>query len=323
MQLRQNGILQVLWVFQAAVVGQDPIDVQKSIFEATQAQDGLLLTDPFGTVLAVNPAFELITGYSAVHLHGQNPRMLSSGRHDNTFFQDFWLEMLDAGCWNGQLFNRRENGQIFLCWQSVKMVEDESGKVIAYIAAVSDLSLRDSKRAKMAQMAYHDPLTGLSNRRLFEDQLTQCIEHARSHGTPLCLFFLDIDGIKTVSDELGYAVGDQVRKALGERLKSLERPELSVAQLGGEEFVLLLTGVDNELGIEAVGLATLRAMTAQFQVRHHHIILNANMGCARYPQDGTDVTTLLRHADAAMYGAKQFDTHFCFYDTGATVETLA
>jgi diguanylate cyclase (GGDEF)-like protein/PAS domain S-box-containing protein len=322
MQLRKNGILQVLWVLQAAVQGQDGIEIQKSILGTTLAPEGLFLTNPFGTVLAVNPAFESITGYEAAQLVGQNPRLLSSGRHDNTFFQDFWLELLDSGCWNGQMFNRRENGQIFLCWQSVKMVEDESGRVISYMAAVSDLSLRDSKRAKMAQMAYHDPLTGLSNRRLFEDQLGQRIEHARLNNTPLCIMFLDIDGLKTVSDELGYAVGDQVRKALGARLMSLERAELRVAQLGGEEFVLLLTGVLNEQDIEAVGFATLRAMTAQFQVRHHQIVLQANLGCARYPQDGADVATLLKHADAAMYGAKQFDTHFCFYDTGATVETL-
>jgi diguanylate cyclase (GGDEF)-like protein/PAS domain S-box-containing protein len=279
-----------------------------------------LVTDPFGTILVVSSAFASISGYRAVDLLGENPRIFGSGRHDNTFFQDFWLELLDAGYWNGQLFNRRRNGQIFLCWQSVKMVEDAQGKVVSYVAAHADLSVRDSNSKRLTQLAYHDPLTGLGNRRLLEDQLSQHLTIARRDKTGLCAIFLGIDGLKPISEDLGYAVGDLVRQEVGVRLSLLERPSLSVAQLSGEEFVLLFRGAETESEIEAIANEVLSALTAPFKIGQHQTTVKANMGCARYPQDGRDMPTLLKHADAAMVGAKRFNTHFCFYETGAVGE---
>jgi diguanylate cyclase (GGDEF)-like protein/PAS domain S-box-containing protein len=320
MQVRENGNQEIYWVLQVAAPGKDPLEAQKVFFSAVQGQDGILVTDPLGSILAVSTAFTSICGYRSVDLLGENPSLLGSGRHDNTFFQDFWLELLVAGCWNGQLFNRRRNGQIFLCWQSVKMVEDAHGNVVSYVAAQADLSVRDGNSKKMAQLAYHDPLTGLANRRLLEDQLNQHLTDARRDKTGLCAIFLGIDGMKSISENLGYAVGDLVRQEVGARLAKLERPGLSVAQLSGEEFVMLMLGVETERDIECIANDTLGALTAPFLIGQHRITVKANMGCARYPQDGDDMPTLLKHADAAMYGAKRFNTHFCFYETGVVGE---
>ena len=320
MQVQKNGITEIYWMLQVAASGVNTLEAQKAFFCAVQGDEGILVTDPFGTILVVSSAFASISGYRAVDLLGENPRIFGSGRHDNTFFQDFWLELLDAGYWNGQLFNRRRNGQIFLCWQSVKMVEDAQGKVVSYVAAHADLSVRDSNSKRLAQLAYHDPLTGLANRRLFEDQLNQHLTDARRDKTGFCAIFLGIDGLKPISEELGYAVGDLVRQEVGVRLTQLERPGLSVAQLSGEEFVLLLRGAETASEIEAVANDTLGALTAPFLINQHQITIKANMGCARYPRDGGDMPTLLKHADAAMYGAKRFNTHFCFYETGVVGE---
>lgn len=320
MPVSQNANSEIYWVLQVAVPGANALEAQKTFFSAVQGNEGILVTDPFGSILATSAAFTSISGYCAVDLLGENPSLFGSGRHDNTFFQDFWLELLDAGCWNGQLFNRRKNGQIFLCWQSVKMVEDAQGRVVSYVAAHADLSVRDSNSKKMAQLAYHDPLTGLANRRFFEDQFNQCLADAGRDKTGLCAIFLGIDGMKLISENLGYAVGDWVRQEVGARLTALERPGLSVAQLGGESFVLLLRGVETEREIEAIANATLSVLTAPFLIDRHQITLKANMGCARYPQDGDDMPTLLINADAAMYGAKRFNTHFCFYETGVVGE---
>jgi len=316
MQVHKNGCAEVYWVMQLAVPGADPLAAPKAFFSAMQGDDGILLTDPYGTILAASPAFTAISGYRAVDLLGENPRLFGSGRHDNTFFQNFWLELLDAGCWNGQLFNRRKNGQIFLCWQSVKMVEDAQGSVVGYVAAHADLSVRDSNSKKMAQLAYCDPLTGLANRRLFEDQFSQRLTDAGTSKTGVCVIFLGIDGLKSISEDLGFAVGDLVRKEVGARLTELEQPGLSIAQLGGEEFVLLLWSTETESEIEGIANDTLVALTAPFLIDQHRINVKANMGCARYPQDGGDMQTLLKNADAAMVGAKRFNTYFCFYETG-------
>jgi diguanylate cyclase (GGDEF)-like protein/PAS domain S-box-containing protein len=322
MQVRQDANLEIYWVLQVATSGADALEAQKAFFSTVQGDVGILITDPLGTILAVNTAFTSINGYRVVDLLGENPRSFGSGRHDNTFFQDFWLALLDAGCWNGQLFNRRRNGQIFLCWQSVKMVEDEQGKVVSYVAAHADLSVRDSNSKRMVQLAYHDPLTGLANRRLLEDQLNQHLTDALRDKTGLCVIFLGIDGLKSISEELGYAVGDLVRKEVGVRLTALEQPSLSVSQLSGEEFVFLLRGVETESEIESIANDTLSALTAPFLINQHLIAVKANMGCARYPRDGVDMLTLLNHADAAMFGAKRFDAQFCFYETGVEGEEL-
>jgi diguanylate cyclase (GGDEF)-like protein/PAS domain S-box-containing protein len=320
MQVHKNGSTLIHWVLQVAAPGTNALDSQKAFFSATQGDVGILVTDPLGSIVAVSAAFSSIIGYRAADLLGENPRLFGSNRHDNTFFQNFWLELLEAGCWNGQLFNRRRNGQIFLSWQSVKMVEDAQGKVVSYVAAHADLSVRDSNSKKMVQLAYHDPLTGLANRRLFESQLEQHLTDARKDKTGLCVIFLGVDGLKSISEEFGYAIGDLVRRELGDRLSGLERSGLSVAQLSGEEFVLLLRGAETESEIEAIASTTLSKLAAPFLINQHQITVKSNMGCARYPQDGSDMLTLLKHADAAMYGAKRFNTDFCFYETGVVRE---
>lgn len=151
-------------------------------------------------------------------------------------------------------------------------------------------------------------------------RVDQWLEQAQRDGCGLGILHLDIDGFKAISDELGYAVGDQVRQEVAARLKALEQYNLSVAQLGGEEFVMLLSGSNDDEEIESLAYAVLCTLAQPFQLSQHTLSVTANIGCARYPQDGDSMAALLKNADAAMFAAKRFDTHFCFYETGASRE---
>jgi diguanylate cyclase (GGDEF)-like protein len=249
---------------------------------------------------------------------GHNPRLLGSGRHENAFFQDFFLALLDAGCWNGQILNRKKSGQIFLTWQSTKLVEDEHGHITSYIAAVADLSLTESNSILTSPTSYHDPVTGLANRRTLESYFGQALEHARSAGSTLRTLFINVEGLGRIGEELGYAVFDQARREVGARLQSIEQPDLRIADIGGGNFVVLLQRVISDLEVTDIALSTTELLEAPLHIEQRRPAVKANIGCASYPKDGVDMKTLLKHADAAMVGAKRFGIPVCFYESGET-----
>ncbi len=279
--------------------------------------EGLMITDPLGNIWAVNPAFVQITGYDESQVLGQNPRLLSSGLQDAAFYQLMWARLLGQGCWTGELFNRRANGQVFLQWQTVRAVKNAKDETVSFISTFTDMSPRENDSKQLTQLAYHDPLTGLPNRRLFDDRLRLAMAEATTSGAGLCVLFLDLDRFKPINDELGHEVGDLVLQEISERLKTSVRRGDTVARIGGDEFVLLLQGINGDSDTEAVVDAILYALSEPIKFQQHQIFITASIGCARYPQDGTDIGTLVKHADSAMYGAKRFGTNFCFYETGA------
>jgi len=317
MPVRQGVSQEVAWFLHPAAP-PEATDLQAltPFVHAMAPGHALIATNPHGSISAVSQGYCRTTGYSAVELIGKNPRMLASGHHNTGFYQDLWLELLDTGSWNGTIFNRRKDGQIFLQWQTIRMVTDLHGQVLAYLSASIDLSYTTPSAKRLESIAYTDPLTGLPNRRMLTDRLTLALEAAQPQEQALALLFIDLDRFKPINDELGHAVGDLVLQEVARRMRQALLPGDLLARVGGDEFVVLLSGPLRAAVAETVGAHIQNALAPPMRLQNCQLSLGASIGCARYPQHGRDMLTLLQRADAAMYGAKRFGIPFCHYDEG-------
>ncbi len=314
LKTKRGRRFEICWFLQAGT-GQvrAPWQVQQDLLATVESDKGLLMTDPFGTIQYANAAFAKITAYPVAELVGQNPRMLSSGRHDAAFFHAMWLELLDSGCWSGTLFNRRKWGQIFLEWQSIKLIENLQGDVLSYISAVADLSYDESVNRPHRQPGHYDTLTGLPSRMQMVDALTQALVLARKAQEQVAVLFIDLDRFKPVNETFGRAVGDAVLQEAATRLKAGLAQGDMLARVGADEFVAVLSGTARVQQAQEVGLALSAALAEPMDVHPQEIRIGASIGCACYPRDGNDMITLVRHADAAMYGAKRRQQRFSYY----------
>lgn len=269
------------------------------------AFEGVLITDLAGDILAVNPAFTRITGYSAEEVVGRNPRLLKSGAQDRQFYDDLWHTLRTQGRWQGEIRNRKKSGEIYPEWLTLTAARDGEGKVLSYIAVFSDLSRLMSAEKRLFHLAHHDTLTGLPNRQLFQDRLQQAIGQARRRGEAFSVMFIDLDRFKPINDTLGHAVGDLVLREVARRLTASIRAVDTIARFGGDEFVILAPGLSGEHGIGLVADKVIGALLTPISVEGHDLIVGASIGCAVYPEHGDDGDALLRHADRVMYQAKQ------------------
>ena len=307
---------EIYWLLgQEAQPGTSVLDLLKTMQWQTSGDEALVMTDADSSIISVNPAFTRITGYSADDVFGQNPRILSSGLQDLDFYKTFWGSLRDEGSWTGEFFNRRKDGQIYFEWVTVKAVHDAQGDTVSYIAAFADMSPRDSETKQLAMRVYHDPMTGLPNRRLFEERLTQAIETVTPEQPGLSVLSISLNRFKLITDELGHEVGDLVLRECSARLARLMRPGDELARVGGDEFLVLLKGVDQQAQAETLANILLSAIAAPIQLSRQQLFVSASMGCARYPQDGSYTRALIKRAGAALYAAKRFETDFFFYET--------
>ena len=274
-----------------------------SVFE--HSQEGIMITDAGANILNVNPSFTRITGYTREEAVGRNPKMLSADVHDQFWHERMWEFLLAEGYWQGERWNRRKNGEVYPEREAISAVYDDEGRVRHYVAVFSDISQQKAHEAELDRIAHHDPLTGLPNRRLLADRLAQAMARAQRDGTLLTVACLDLDGFKPVNDTYGHAAGDQLLIEISQRLKTTLRGDDTLARLGGDEFVLLLSGHDDleasAASIERI-LATVRTPVA---LNGQAIEVSASVGVAHFPVEDIDGDTLLRHADQAMYAAKQ------------------
>jgi diguanylate cyclase (GGDEF)-like protein/PAS domain S-box-containing protein len=318
LQKESGSRCEIYWFLRSAMPEPASLwQVQQAFLGMVHSDKGLMVTDPFGTILSVNAEYCRISGYSEAELLAQNPRIMSSGRHDTAFYQDLWMDLLDKGCWSGTLFNRRKNGQIFLEWQAIKMIEDLKGQVVSYISAIYDLSQEDGVRQQLQKLASHDPLTGLPNRRLLVETFAQQLVQADHDHTELAVVYIDLDRFKPINDEWGHAVGDLVLQEVAMRLKDCMGPSDTLARVGGDEFVVVLAHPDRVRRAQGVALEWAQAIQQPIQVNRQALTVGASMGCARYPADGSDMVGLLERADAAMFGAKRAGLNFAHYDASS------
>jgi diguanylate cyclase (GGDEF)-like protein/PAS domain S-box-containing protein len=267
--------------------------------------DGVLITDADAHIQYVNPAFAAITGYSADEVMGKNPRILKSDHQDAEFYQYMWTSLSTRGQWQGEIWNRRKNGEIYPEWENIAVIKDGEGKVTNYVAIFSDITALKNMERRFHHLAHHDPLTGLPNRLLFQDRLQLALVQAKRQQQALAVLFIDIDNFKTINDMLGHAVGDQLIKTTAERLTQCVRNADTVARLGGDEFVALLVNLKNPQDAERVAKKIISAVAKVFVVEGHELSITASIGVSLYPQDGQDTNALIKNADTAMYRAKQ------------------
>ena len=272
---------------------------------AFECQEAIVVTDGKQQILRVNHAFSDLMGYSANEVIGLTPRLFHSGRHDSTFFAAMWSDIQGTGSWQGEVWNRRKNGEIFPEWLSITAVRDDEGAVTHYVSTHTDITLRKVAEDEIKHLAFYDPLTHLPNRRLLHDRLHQAVIHAKRHPQQLALLFVDLDRFKPVNDEFGHKAGDELLQAVAHRLQACVRESDTVARIGGDEFVVLIPQI--ACADDAVGVAEKihAALKLSFTLAGGQVIqLSSSTGIALYPEHGHDEAELTAHADTAMYQAK-------------------
>ena len=267
--------------------------------------EGIMITDADGHIVAVNRAFTEITGYGAEEVQGREPRMLSSGRHDDVFYRAMWESLKHTGHWRGEIWNRHKNGQVFPVLQTISVVQDESGGVTGYVSMFSDITHIKQTEARLEKLAYHDALTGLPNRLLFDQRLEHAMQQAARHGERLAVLYFDLDRFKQLNDTLGHQVGDALLEAIAVRLSKRLRKSDTLSRRGGDEFTVLLENLRKPEQAANVARDILRQLGKPFTLSTGDTVqTGTSIGISLFPDDGRDAQQLVERADAAMYEAK-------------------
>lgn len=271
-----------------------------TVFESTA--EAVMITDTLQGISAVNRAFCNISGYSEAEALGKTPRLLSSGRHDSAFFVAMWHSLAATGYWQGEIWNRRKNGEDFPCWLTINAVKGDDQRISHFVSVFADISSIKLAQARLDHQAHHDSLTGLPNRMLFENRLHAALQDAESQQG--AVFFIDLDRFKHINDSLGHPVGDELLKGIAARLREQLRDVDTVARLGGDEFILLLPGIHQAADADRIARKLLDAFKTPVVACGHELHVSASIGISLYPRDGNDVATLVKNADSAMYRSK-------------------
>jgi diguanylate cyclase (GGDEF)-like protein/PAS domain S-box-containing protein len=275
----------------------------RSIIESVS--EGVMTTGPDGTILDVNDAFQAMTGYEREEVVGRRPSILRSDHHDQAFYAAMWGQLLGEGAWRGEIWNRCKTGEALPFLLSIASIHDDRGDLVKYVAVYDDITEFKESEEQIRHAAYHDALTGLPNRVLLTDRLSMALVNAERAGERIALVFMDLDRFKNVNDSLGHAVGDDVLVKVAETLEAGKRHGDTVARWGGDEFVIVVTGIRKP---EEAGVVCRRIMTAfsrPLAVGEHEIFVSPSIGVAIYPDDGRDAESLLKSADTALYRAKE------------------
>lgn len=272
---------------------------------AFESNESMVVTDAKAVILRVNRAFSELYGYSAAEVVGQTPQILQSGRHDPAFYAALWGSIKTNYSWQGEIWDRRKNGEVFLNWLSITAVRNDEGVVTHFVATHTDITLRKAAEDEINLLAFYDPLTHLPNRRLLHDRLHQAVSGAKRDNSRLALILLDLDKFKPVNDMFGHAAGDALLQAVAQRLQASVRESDTVARLGGDEFVVLLPRIDATQDALGVAEKIHAALKQPFTLPNgQQVSISSSAGIAIYPEHARDETTLISHADAAMYQAK-------------------
>ena len=275
-----------------------------TVFDASS--EAILVTDPDNVIMAVNPAFKKITGYEDEDVLGKNPKILSSGQQDKSFYQKMWQSIKELGHWEGEIWNRRKNGEFFPEWLTITVVRDENQELIYHVALFSDITSRKQNEQRLYRLAHYDALTELPNRILLEDRLEQAILQAQAQkNIAVSVLFIDLDRFKVVNDTLGHYVGDILLQHVAGRMQACVRGTDTVARLGGDEFVVVLSNMEH--GEDAAGVARkiINSISTPFQIQSNDLSIGCSIGISVYPHNGDNAQTLMKHADTAMYRVKE------------------
>lgn len=283
------------------------------VLESTQ--EGIMLTDAQKRIVAINPAFLKSTGYSSEEIIGYTPSKLNSGHHDDAFYKEMHASFNANDGWQGEIWNRRKNGDVFPEWVNIQVIRKGSGEVDCYIAIYSDISNQEEIKQRLKELAYYDALTGLANRSLLYDRLQLAIVRAKRNESSLAVLFLDLDHFKEINDTFGHGVGDFVLKEAASRLAACTREGDTLCRLGGDEFVAILPDIlDREVPAQ-IAERMVAALEKPCVFDNVELRVTISIGIGVFPEDGGEMSLLLNHADIAMYAAKKMGrSNFQYYD---------
>jgi diguanylate cyclase (GGDEF)-like protein/PAS domain S-box-containing protein len=282
---------------------EERLNLAASVFD--NAHEGIMVTDPNGTIIEVNGTFCELTGYGRDEALGQKAGILKSGHHDAAFYTAMWRRINEAGYWHGEIWNRKKSGEILVELLTISSVRDRIGEISHFVGIFSDITPLKQQQQRLEYLAHFDALTQLPNRMLLGDRLQLAMAQAERSELMCAVCYLDLDNFKPINDHYGHAMGDRLLIEVAHRLKSCVRAGDTVSRLGGDEFVLLINDLSDLHECDVALSRTLSALSQPFHLDGHMTSVSASIGVTLFPQDGPDADALLRHADQAMYIAKQ------------------
>ncbi|HYD33598.1 MAG TPA: EAL domain-containing protein, partial [Methylophilaceae bacterium] len=279
------------------------------------SSEGMTVTDVDGAILNINPAFSEITGYTLEDVRGKNHEFLNSGRQDETFYKAMWQAIQATGRWQGEVWNKRKNGEIYVEWLSINTIYNEDGTPHRRVSLFSDITKKKETEELVWKQANFDALTGLPNRRMFLDRLELEIKKSHRAGHRMALLMLDLDHFKEINDTLGHDIGDHLLQEAAKRLVGCVRETDTVARLGGDEFTVILGGLHDGSNVERVYQSILQRLAEPFQLGNEVAYVSVSIGITLYPEDAISMDELLKNADQAMYAAKSLGRNRYSYFT--------
>jgi diguanylate cyclase (GGDEF)-like protein/PAS domain S-box-containing protein len=324
-QDRLSGLLCIVRDISQQRRAEREMRMAATVFEHSTA--AILITDPAGYIVQVNEVFSRITGYAVAQVLDQLPAMLTADRQQAGFLDFILGQLSQRGSWEGEVWLKRSNGENYPAWVGITAVLDDEGDMVSYVCFFNDISERKASEQRIHRLAYYDALTQLPNRTLFQDRLHTALQHAERHDEWVVLMFLDLDRFKPINDSLGHAAGDRMLKEVALRLTACVGEDDTVARMGGDEFTLLLQARDNRDDAlnRAVHVAEqiLASLATPFILQNREFFVTASIGIALSPQDGGQLSHLMKNADTAMYHAKERGkNNFQFYQADMNATAL-
>jgi diguanylate cyclase (GGDEF)-like protein/PAS domain S-box-containing protein len=293
-------------------LAEEELRLAALVYQASS--EAMLITDTSSTIISVNPAYTHITGYAPEEVIGKKSDIFRSARHDEAFFQSIWQEVLTTGTWHGEIWNRRKNGEEHPAWLTLNASSSKDGSLKGYVMLFSDITKQKASEELIWKQANFDTLTGLPNRRMLHDRLQQEIRKAQRNNQPLALMFLDLDHFKEVNDTLGHDIGDILLKEAAQRLTSCVRESDTVGRTGGDEFTVILGGLDDPGCVERIAEKILKTLAEPFPLGDDKAYVSTSIGITLYPDDADNIDALLKNADQAMYAAKNLGRNrYCYF----------
>lgn len=288
-----------------------------------QSASSVLIANVRGEIQYVNPKFCEVTGYTSAEVLGKMPSILKSGETDLSVYQEMWAALLAGNEWRGEYKNRKKNGELFWCLESISGIKDSEGAVTHFVAVVEDISERKFSEETIRRLAYFDPLTDLPNRRHFQEQLELATAWCRRSDCQLALLYIDLDRFKTTNDTLGHGAGDDLLRIVGQRLSQGLREGDVVSRLGGDEFAVIATNIHRSEDAANVAEKIIEAVRQPLIINGHELYVTTSVGISLYPADTADLDELVKHADIALYQAKEMGKNtFQFYSENINALTL-
>ncbi len=285
---------------------EEELKLAAKVFE--NSDEGILITDHQSRIVKVNPAFTAVTGYDANDVLGKSPAILKSHKHSPEFYREMWNKINRDGSWQGEIWNRRKNGDFYLECLSINAITDQFGRASHFIGIFSDITRRRHDEQQIEMMAHYDALTDLPNRVLFNERLKHSIVRATRHKQWISVLFLDLDRFKNLNDTLGHFIGDLLLQGVAKRLKDCVRESDTVSRFGGDEFMIVLSDFEDEqvasLHTAEIAQKILSELTKAFDLSGNKFMTTTSIGIAFFPKDGHSVAELMKNADTAMYHAK-------------------